>query len=80
MTYKIYSNEFWNNLRHLYPVEKQWHLKDSKIQKISKSILGLQFVETRYDEDEFGNPHSAIFLFKIINRHTFTWAKMKYGI
>lgn len=79
MEYKINSNDFWAKLRSVYPIFKNWHLKDERIQKISKSFLGLKFIETEFT-DEIDKPYDTAFRFKVINRQTFLWAKLKYDL
>ena len=79
MEYEILSSDFWNKLRIVYPIFKNWHLQDARIQKISKSSLGLKFINTKFS-DKIDKPYDTIFLFKIINKEKFLWAKLKYDL
>jgi hypothetical protein len=79
MEYKISSNNFWNKLRCHYPVYKNWHLKDARIQKISKSLLGLKFINTEFS-DQIDKPYNTYFKFEIINKEKFLWAQLKYDL
>jgi hypothetical protein len=48
--------------------------------KITKSKLGLEYLETVFSEFDDPKVNSTTFLFKVINRKKLLWAKMMYGI
>jgi hypothetical protein len=79
MEYEILSSDFWNKLRIIYPIFKNWHLQDARIQKITKTSLGLKFIETKFS-DKIDKPYDSIFQFKILNKKKFLWAKLKYDL
>jgi hypothetical protein len=80
MEYKISSYDFWYKLKDIYPViHKSYHLKDKRIQKISISIIGLEFIRSDFSND-ISEPYGTDYIFKIIDKEKLTWAKIAYGI
>lgn len=72
----ICSETFWSYAKQVYPMFGNWHLKDPFIQKITRKKIGLEFIETKYKQESF----NTIFIFKIVNRKKYAFAKIKYGI
>ena len=79
MEYKIKSSTFWKNLKGIYNHGLDWHLSDKKIQALSKAKLGLKYLDTVFNDD-IDHPYDSEFLFEIVNKEKFLWAKLKYGI
>jgi len=73
---EIQSDIFWSFAKIVYPVEKDWHLVDARIQRITKDALGLKFIKTIW----MANTEDTAFIFEIINYDKYLWAKLKYGL
>lgn len=73
---EIQSDIFWSFAKIVYPVEKDWHLVDARIQRITKDTLGLKFIKTIW----MANTDDTAFIFEIINYDKYLWAKLKYGL
>ena len=78
MEYEVESSVFWKNMD-IYDHALDWHLGDERIQKITKKKLGIKYIDTIFSQ-EINHPYHSKFLFKILDKKKFLWAKIKYGI
>ena len=72
----ISSETFWKYANKIYPINIDWHLRDPSMQIITREKTGLEFVETIF-ADLSDNTN---FVFKIVDKKKYTFAKIKYGI
>jgi hypothetical protein len=79
MEYKIPSSKFWHKTNDVYDFGLDWHLSDKKIQVLTKKNLGLKYLDTIFDND-ISSPYASQFVFEVVNKEKFLWAKIKYGI
>ena len=75
---EIESGVFWQFAKKNYPIEQNWHLLDNRIQKITKNLLGLEFIQAIFSNHNYFE--CTVFQFKIINKKKYLWAKIKHGV